>query len=256
MINEIINALGAYTKSFQLISKHRLWGYALVPALISFLLAAGIFATAWGVSDNIGGLIMSWYPWEWGSNVVERIATITGGLLVGIIGLLIYKNLVIVLAGPFMSPLSEKVENILTGGAGTIQFSIPQMIKDLIRGLTLALRNIIREITFTILLLLIGIIPIFSPFTTASIFLVQSFYAGFGNFDFFLERHYKVRGSVQFMRNHRGAAIGNGAVFLLLIFTVIGVLVAPVLGTIAATIQGVELLQLDEYEEQPTNPLV
>ncbi|MEZ4981631.1 MAG: hypothetical protein R2769_08610 [Saprospiraceae bacterium] len=44
------------------------------------------------------------------------------------------------------------------------------------------------------------------------------------------------------MKFNRWSAVGNGMVFLGLLFTVVGVLVAPVLGTIAATIEGVEKL--------------
>ena len=90
----------------------------------------------------------------------------------------IYKHIVLILSAPFMSPLSEKVENHLLGKSTTINFSISQMLKDLLRGIRIALRNIIREIFYTILLLLLGLIPFFSPFAPFLILAVQSFYAG------------------------------------------------------------------------------
>lgn len=242
MINSILRSFKAYTQAFQLISRLKLWGYALIPALISLLLAVGIFTTAYGLADDIGRIIIGWYPWEWGAAVIEKIAAVTGGLLVAIIGLLVYKNLIVVLAGPLMSPLSEKVEKYLTGDTSKTKMSLPGMVKDLFRGLAIAVRNLFWEILFTIILLLLGFIPIFAPFTTAAIFIVQSYYAGFGNFDFFLERHFSVKQSVGFMRSNRWSAVGNGLVFLGLLITVVGVLVAPVLGTIAATIEGVEKL--------------
>ncbi|MCB0661097.1 MAG: EI24 domain-containing protein [Saprospiraceae bacterium] len=242
MINSIFRSFRAYTQAFQIISKLKLWAYALVPAIISLLLAIGIFSTAYGLADDIGRIIIGWYPWEWGAGVIEKIASVTGGLLIAILGLLVYKNLIVVLAGPFMSPLSEKVEKYLTGDTSKTKISVPGMVKDFFRGLSIAIRNLFWELLFTVVLLLLGLIPIFAPFTTAAIFIVQSYYAGFGNFDFFLERHFSVSQSVAFMKNNRWSAIGNGVVFLGLLITVVGVLVAPVLGTIAATIEGVEKL--------------
>jgi CysZ protein len=120
------------------------------------------------------------------------------------------------------------------------------MLKDLIRGLRLAIRNIIRELFFTILLFLVGLIPLFSPFVSIAIFILQAYYAGFGNMDFTLERHFNVKGSVRFVRQHRGIAIGNGAFFLLLLFTGFGFLVALPLGAVAAAQETVPHLSGNE----------
>lgn len=239
MVKGFLDGMTAYGKALSLISELRLWNYLIIPAALSLLLGAGIFATAWGLSDNIGALLISVYPWEWGAAIVAKIAEITGGLLVGIFGLLLYKNLTIILVGPFMSPLSEKVEMALIGTPAS-GFSLTQMISDFVRGLRIALRNIIREIFYTLLLLLLSLFPVFAPFTTVLIFLVQAFYAGFGNFDFYLERHLRVRESVTFARQNKGLMMGNGAVFLLLLLTGIGFLFAPTLGPVAATVEGVK----------------
>lgn len=242
MIRDFLSGASAYGHALELLGKHRLWGYVIVPALISAALGILIFVTAWSLSDDIGQVVMNWYPWEWGKAVFEKIFSVAGGLLVVLLGLLIYKNLVMILAGPFMSFLSEKVENIISGKNSGGTLSIPRFARDLVRGLTIAVRNLIRELFFTLLLLLLGLIPVFSPFTTALIFAIQAFYAGFNNFDFFLERHYGVRGSVRFVRRNRWLVMGNGAVFILLLLTGIGFLIAPVLGVVAATREGMPRL--------------
>ncbi len=69
---------------------------------------------------------------------------------------------------------------------------------------------------------------------------MQSYYAGFGNLDFALERHYRYADSVRFVQRNRALALGNGAVFMLLLFTFAGFLVALPLGTVAATIETVK----------------
>ena len=244
MIQGFIEGITSYSKALQLISRFRLWGYVWLPGLLSVLLGLAIFGTAWGLSDDIGGWIGQFYPEHWwGGQVVQRIANVFGGLLVLALGLILFKHLVMAIASPFMSFLSEKIEKKMLGAA-EVKFTLARAISDLVRGVTIALRNIIRELFFTVLLLLLGLIPLFSPFTAVLIFLVQAFYAGFGNMDFTLERHFRVRSSVRFVRRHRGLAIGNGTVFLLLLFTGVGFLFALPLGTVAATAETIKRLDV------------
>ncbi len=200
MVKGFLSGVTAYARAFQIIAEQRLWGYFLAPSIICIVLGILIFGTAWSISGDIGSWMIKLYPFETGRSVLEKIASVFGGLFVVAFGLIIFKQLVLAISSPFMSPLSEKVEQKLTGKTGAIPFSFSRFFRDLIRGLTIALRNIIRELFFTFLLFLLGLIPIFAPFTAILNFIVQAFYAGFGNMDFLLERHYNVRGSVRFAR--------------------------------------------------------
>jgi CysZ protein len=249
MFRDLTSSMLSYTKAIPFISKHRLWGYFLFPGLVSLLLGIAIFTTAWNASDNIGGWIISFYPFEWGKSVLERVAEVFGGLFVAAIGLILFKHLVLAIASPAMSFLSEKVEKIVNGYSPTIPLTLNRMLGDILRGLRIALRNIIRELFYTLLLFIAGLlIPFISPFTTVAIFAVQSFYAGFGNMDFTLERYYRVRGSVRFVRANRWLALGNGIVFMALLLTGIGFLFALPLGTVAATRETLKRLP------EPTGP--
>jgi len=242
MITGFVNGILSYIQAFRLISKLRLWKYVLVPAVISVVLGSLIGVSVWNFSDNLGGVLVSFYPFEWGQQIVGSIASVFGGVVMAGSGLLLYKHAILVLSAPFMSPLSEKVENHLSGDDHTIKFSIPQMVSDLIRGGKVALRNIIRELFYMVLILLLGLIPIFSPISAILLILVQAFYAGFGNIDYTLERHFNVRESVRFVRTNRGLALGNGLVFVGLLAIGIGFLIAPPLGAVAATIESVKRL--------------
>ena len=71
--------------------------------------------------------------------------------------------------------------------------------------------------------------------STVVIFLIQSYYAGFGNMDFTLERYFGVRDSVKFVRQNWTLALGNGMVFIGALFTCIGFLFVVPLGAAAAT---------------------
>jgi CysZ protein len=100
------------------------------------------------------------------------------------------------------------------------------------------------ELLLTIPILLLGFIPVIGVFSTVLLLLVQAYYAGFGNMDYTLERHFKYSESIQFVKNHRGLAIGNGMVFMLfLLIPIIGVILVLPLSVTAATLKTVEALK-------------
>ena len=74
MFNDFFDGLKSYAKAISLMSELRLWGYAIIPAIISILICGGIGFAAWGLSDNIGNMVVNWYPWEWGSEAIQSIS--------------------------------------------------------------------------------------------------------------------------------------------------------------------------------------
>ncbi|MBX2926323.1 MAG: EI24 domain-containing protein [Saprospiraceae bacterium] len=237
-MKDFFAGISSYGDALKLINRLGLWGYLLAPGLISILIGIVIVGASWGLSDDLGNAIISLLSFLEGKKWAESAARIFSALLIFSFGLILFKQLVLALASPIMSPLSEKIERHLAGDDyHEVRFSIPQILQDMLRGLTIALRNIIRELFFTLLLLILGFIPVIGLATPVLIFLVQAFYVGFGNIDYTLERHFSVRDSVRFARSNRWLAIGNGTVFLLLLFTGIGFLFALPLSTVAATVE-------------------
>ena len=196
----------------------------------------------WNVSDDLGNWMAGFWPFNWGKSWVDNVAQVFGGLAVGAFGFIIFRNLVLALAGPFMSLLSERVENRLRGQA-SVAFKMSAFLSDMARSIRIAIRLIVRELFFTTVLFLFGLIPGLAVITTPLIFIVQAYYAGAGNIDFALERHYRVRDRIIFVWRCRGMAIGNGSVYLLLLLSVVGFLVALPLGTIAATVETVKRIK-------------
>lgn len=242
MFTSFIAGVSAYGRALQLCFKYNLWIYFLVPALLCILLGGGMIYGVWNVSDDLGNWMAGFWPFNWGKSWVDNVAQVFGGLAVGAFGFIIFRNLVLAIAGPFMSLLSERVENRLRGQASTA-FKMSAFLSDMARGVRIAIRLIVRELFFTTLLFLLGLIPGLAVITTPLIFIVQAYYAGAGNIDFALERHYRVRDSIRFVRQNRGLAIGNGSVYLLLLLSVVGFLVALPLGTIAATVETVKRIK-------------
>lgn len=242
MFRNFLDGFTAYSRAWDYIRDLRLWGYFLIPALISIVLAIGVGALAWSLSDNVGAWLIGWIPW--GGKVVDTLGRIFGGLLVAAAGLAVFRTLVLIVAGPFMSPLSEKVEAYMRGTPSKGGLRPGRIVAEIVRGIRVNVRNLFWELLLTLLLVVLGlIIPFLSPLTPLLIFGVQAFYAGFGNMDFTLERHFGYRDSVRFARDFRWLAIGNGAAYLLLLFTGIGFLVALPLGTAAATMETVERIE-------------
>lgn len=244
MIKNIISGIKAYFGAFSLISKLKLWKYFAIPMLISFITAIIIFGSAYGLSDNIGSFISKIWIWDWGKDTFTTISNVIGGLIIIVIGLILYKHIIMALSAPFMSPVSEKIEVHLTGNVRhnhrNTTFS-----EQLGRGIRINGRNLFMELLLTIPILLLKFIPIVNIFSTILLFVVQAYYAGFGNMDYTLERHFKYKESLQFVRNHRGLAIGNGIVFMLfLLIPVIGVILVLPLSVTAATLKTVDALEL------------
>ncbi len=244
MIKNITLGVKAYFGAFSLISKLKLWKYFTIPMIISFITAITIFGSAYGLSDNVGAFISRIWIWDWGKETFTTISTVIGGLVIIVIGLILFKHIIMALSAPFMSPVSEKIEAHLTGNTAHTHRNTT-FSQQLWRGIRINGRNLLMELLLTIPLLLLKFIPVINIFSTILLFLVQAYYAGFGNMDYTLERHFKYQQSTAFVRQHRGLAIGNGVVFILfLLIPVIGVILVLPLSVTAATTKTVEALQL------------
>ena len=242
MIKNILKAIQAYFGAFQLISKLKLWKYFIIPIIISVLTATLIGVSAYALSDNIGYYIAGIWKWEFGKHTFEMLSTFFSGLLIIVIGLLLYKHIVMALSAPFMSPVSEKIEHYLTGEK--YQYRKTSFQEQLVRGIRINVRNLLRELFFTIPILLVSFIPVIGFFSAILLFIMQAYYAGFGNMDYTLERHLKYKDSINFVKKNKGIAIGNGIIFMLfLLVPVIGVILVLPLSVTAATTETIKNIQ-------------
>ncbi|MDO6813374.1 EI24 domain-containing protein [Tenacibaculum soleae] len=242
MIKDILKSIRAYFGAFQLITKLKLWKYFIIPMIISVLTAVLIGVLSFSLSDNIGNYLASFWKWEQGKQTFSVISTFFIGLLIIAIGLLLYKHIIMALSAPFMSPVSEKIEEFLIGKKEYHQKTTFK--EQLIRGVRINVRNLFRELFFTIPILLISIIPVIGFFSTILLFVMQAYYAGFSNMDYTLERHFKYKQSINFVKNNKGLAIGNGIIFMLfLLVPIIGVVLVLPLSVTAATTETIKNIE-------------
>ncbi|MDT0557905.1 EI24 domain-containing protein [Ichthyenterobacterium sp. W332] len=245
MLKNTIKGLEGYAGAYGLITKLKLWKYFGVPILISFVIAALIAVAAYGWSDNLGAYMAKIWVWDFGKDTFTSIVNFVAGIIILALGLILYKHIIMALSAPFMSPVSEKIEAYLTGNTysprkGTFN-------SQLMRGIRINFRNLGMELLLTLPILLLKFVPVVNIFSTFLLFLVQAYYAGFGNMDYTLERHYNYQNSLQFVRQRRGLAIGNGIGFmLLLLIPVVGVILVLPLSVTAASKVTVDALQAEK----------
>jgi CysZ protein len=247
MFKNILSGIKAYTGAFELISKLKLWKYFVIPIFISVITAVAIGISAYGFSDNIGQFISRVWIWEWGKETFNIISEVFGGLIIIILGLVLYKHIIMALSAPFMSPVSEKIESHLLGKYSNLsnQHRNTSFQSQLWRGIRINIRNLFMELWLTLVILVISLIPVIGWFTSLLLFFIQAYYAGFGNMDYTLERHFEYKKSVSFVRKNRGIAVGNGIVFMLfLLIPVIGVILVLPLSVTAASTETVKLLRI------------
>jgi CysZ protein len=244
MIREIRLSIAAYAEGMALVSSHKLWRYALPGAILSTVVGVAVVWLSLRYARAIGEAVEGLF----GAMSLPFLDTAVSVLFV-LAALLTYvvlfKYIALVVSAPFMSLLSEKIEEKLYGRRAA-PFSLAEAVRGMSRGLKLAVRNAALEIVFTLVLALLGLTGILAPITIALTFAVQAYYAGFGNLDYTLERYLGVRESAEFVRRHRGMAMGNGGAYVLLLFVpIVGWFLAPVYATAAATLTVLRTLKAE-----------
>ena len=128
--------------------------------------------------------------------------------------------LTLIIMSPILAILSEKTDKILTGKS--YPFSAEQTMRDVVRGVMLAMRNLGIELLIILVIFILGLLPVIgwffalvSPFI---LFFISSYFYGFSFLDYSNERNKRtIKQSVKLIKNHKGIAIGNGVIFSLVL---------------------------------------
>nr|MDQ6903868.1 EI24 domain-containing protein [Bacteroidota bacterium] len=120
----------------------------------------------------------------------------------------------------------------------THPFGIKTYLKDVIRGIRIALRNALWQTVYTVSILFLSLIPLVGWATPVLAVFVECFYFGFSMLDYTNKRKgLSFSESIDFINRQKGLATGNGMVFYLM-HTVpfAGWIFAPGYAVIAATL--------------------
>lgn len=244
MLKEIIIAVQSYIKAHQFIRKHRLWKWILIPGFIYAVLFVvsmyffGKSATHLIELVSIETGLKAWVD-KMQSSLLGFFFAL-GGIMLWLILILLYfslfKYLWLIVGSPVFGYLSEKTATIMEGK--DYPFSLPRLLKDMARGIKLALRNVLWQTVYTVTLLIISFIPVVGWVTPLVVLLIECYYYGFSMLDYSCERQQLSPGqSIEFIGKHKGLAIGNGLVFYLMHGLIgIGWVLAPAYAVVAATL--------------------
>lgn len=247
-----------YKKAIPFIKEHKMWRYFLFPLILFFLIFyAGYYFESLKEASKLarmGDVNFFENIWLWIKQNFQA--------LLAFIFLDATKYVVMILLSPLIASLSERTERILTGN--TYKFNLKQLMKDVRRGIGIAIRMFFAEniLVYVIWFPVWWIVGLDDWIFTLVQVLIGFYFYGFGFIDYINERlRMNVSQSWRFMKKHAGLAISIGSVFSLLFYIPslihtdypwinaitenIGVLVAPVLAVVAATLSMHDLVNLN-----------
>lgn len=267
-----------FWKALKFIKTHRLYWYLPIPASLMLLIYyLGSRFTSW----NTGLTLEKGY--EMCSNMNDTIWFLLEMLLSITIGLILMKfakYIVVVILSPLLSIISQIVEKKLT--TNVYPFSLQQTLHDIKRGVRIAMRNVMWEYIFFLIILIVSAIG-WDEVSQSPIFYLTFgfgfFYYGFSFIDYVNERRrLDIDQSIHFIRRHKGLAIAIGSVYSLFIlvpvdlgrmvdfsefsthpFYTLGIVLlefilwmlasfAPILAIVAATISTHDMVDLNNNE--------
>ncbi|RYG23804.1 MAG: hypothetical protein EOO01_43975, partial [Chitinophagaceae bacterium] len=157
-------------------------------------------------------------------------------LILGFFYFSLFKYIFLILGSPVFAYLSEKTEAIMEGK--DFPFSFSQLLKDILRGVKLAVRNSLWQTVYAVTLLILSFLPVIGWITPVIALSIECYYYGFSMLDYSCERNkLSPAESIAFIGRHRGLAVGNGMVFYFMHFIpFVGWVLAPAYAVIAATI--------------------
>ena len=244
MLKDIVIAVRAYGQAHTFIKKHRLWKWIIIPGLIyMFMFCISMYFFANSASDVIEFLLLKTGFKGWihnlQSSIAEFIVTITGiilWLLLMLFYFSLFKYVWLIIGSPIFAYLSEKTEAIIENKE--YPFSFPQLLKDIGRGIGIALRNTLWQSVYIVSLIILSFIPVVGWVVPFFGLLVECYYYGFSMLDYSCERHHlSTAESIHFIGQRKGLAITNGLIFYLMhLIPIIGWIFAPAYAVIAATL--------------------
>jgi CysZ protein len=253
LLKEIVISIQSYIEAHQFIRQHRLWKWIVIPGIIyTLLFIAGMLFFIQSTNEAVAFLskqigIPAWLEQQRseGLNFLFLMAGLILQLILVFFYLSLFKYVFLILGSPVFAYLSEKTASILEGR--DYPFSWRQLMHDAWRGIRLALRNALWQTVYMLTLLLLSLIPVVGWIAPLIALFIECYYYGFSMLDYSCERNkLSPTESINYIGNHRGLAIGNGIIFLLMHgVVVIGWVLAPAYAVIAAT------LSLHKMETKP-----
>lgn len=252
MIDQTIQSIKHFFSATSFLRKHQLMHYYIYPIILCVVYYLLLISSIKFFSEYLLQHVFNDYLtpidkkiegfWSFLSFFsIKKIAMVLTWLISFMLTTKFSKYVILILLSPVFAFLSEKVDEKLTGKQ--YPFDLFQLIKDVFRGVLIALRNL------TIELFLIAILTLSSFFAgplaillVPVLWLISSYFYGFSMMDYTSERRkYSISNSVQFVRKNKGIALGNGMMYSVFdMIPVVGIVFAPINAVVGATISIIE----------------
>ncbi len=256
----------AYGKAIELLFTKQLWWFLLFPVALNIIFLVLGWLGIGSLSDYFEGLIKglltidndSFTGAEYVAPVSDYLSSAAGFVIWGLLKFVLFfvfayfgGYIIIICLSPVFAVLSEKTEEMLTGN--TYKFNGDQMMRDVVRGVLIAFRNLFIELFYMIIIFVLGF---FIPFLGGIIgsillFFISSYFYGFSFIDYTNERRrLTMKQSVKFIRANKGMAIANGMVFsFFLLIPMCGVTLSgfvAIISVVAATVATHKVVDLSD----------
>lgn len=255
-LKEFLLGVSNYKKAFAFLSKNNLLIYYIAPLIVAVIFTIVSFLGISIFTDWLDTIYQQWFGItvkntsfnilkdyrEFFSGAGEVVITILLKIIMFFLVFRVNKYVTLIILSPVLAYLSEKVQSILSGNE--YPFNTIQFLKDVWRGVVLALRNMLIEFVWVISLWVATfMMPLLIPFTAVILFIVSAYYYGFSMLDYSNERKkLSIRNSIHYIRKHKGLTLGNGIVYQLFVsIPFLGAIIAPITAVVAATISVYEM---------------
>lgn len=229
-------SIGAYIQAFPKLFKKGYRRYLALPILVYLVLLVGLLYLMFNNINRWLNLALGLFGYELGDlQAYSFVLVIVFQIVMLFFMGSLFKYATLILLSPFLSFLSEKVEQEELGLE--TPFSLAQVFSDIIRALRINLWNFLKEMGLTIILSLLAFIPLIGLLAPFLILMVQSYFLGYGLMDYNAERwRYNFGETEQWMRKNWGAVLTVGLFFYgLFLIPFLGWIFAPAWSVIAGT---------------------
>lgn len=219
-MNGFFSGMQAYIPALRILFDRRFVWFLFFPlAVLLLLFVGGSILTGW-LGDSLYALFSEQLEaWVEGITWLNWLGGVTGWLIKIIVKIIYFflfamysGYIILILMSPVYSWLSERVETYLSGRV--YPFSVGQLLKDMLRGILIALRNMLLQTAISVLLFFFSFIPIIGWISPFLLLFVSAYFYGFSFLDYAIERkRLGVRDSVRYVNRRVGAATGIGFVF-------------------------------------------
>jgi len=210
--------------------------YLILPFIMNILLlGAIIYCSIYYLYPTIVALLPQGS--EWYLAFLRIFAKLFVVLFTIIAAAFIYSVAGMAICAPFIEPVSEKIEYVITGHKDETPFTFLGIFRDIYRALKASILFFVFFIIFNLLLLCLNLIPFAGNLVYAIIsFMSVLFFLGYQMFDsIFSRKGYSFGKKLKILWKMKWASMGIGLGFIIITYIPVVGFLSPVLSAAAAT---------------------